>query len=70
MDDVVWRADTGQYHARRSGTPVLLPPMLGESSAAPPAPPEAESFWRWLSSPEATNFLLFLILLCLLLRRG
>ncbi|MFA5861215.1 MAG: hypothetical protein WDA16_05920 [Candidatus Thermoplasmatota archaeon] len=69
MEDVVWRADTGQYHPRTSGVPVLLPPMRGGSSAGTSAAPEVENFWRWLASPDATNLLLLLILLCLILRR-
>lgn len=73
-DDVVWRADTGQYHARERAAPVLMPPMLG-AQASPAAPcgegtaraPSA-AFAAWFQSPEATNVLLLLLLIAILIR--
>jgi len=63
-EDVVWRADTGAYHAR---APVLMPPMAGDAPAvAGPASPVR--VLSWLSSQEATNLLLLLILVVLILR--
>lgn len=70
-EDVVWRADTGAYHPRASGSPVLMPPMLGVEPAPAPAHPSAPGACSlaWLGTREATNLLLLLIVVILILGR-